>query len=120
MDFSGHYIGHFVSSTGNSASVSLSLTQTGPDAHGLFLATGSATITGGTCFSSATFDATTLLLGKGSTLVLDDTTAGSTGHTTSNGDFFPSSPVGFAFFGGTYTSTKGTCSETGNLNLALG
>jgi len=120
MDFSGHYIGHFVSATGNSASVSLSLTQTGPDAHGLFSATGTATITGGTCFSSAALDATTLLLGKGSTLVLHDSAAGSTGKTIGNGDFFPPSPVGFPFFNGTYTSTEGACSETGSLSLAFG
>jgi len=120
MAFSGHYIGHFTSSTGTTAQVSLSLTQIGPDAHGLFSATGTATITGGTCFSSATFDAATLLLGNGSTLVLDDTAAGSTGQTTSNGDFHPPSPVGFPFFNGTYTSSKGGCSETGSLSLAFG
>jgi hypothetical protein len=120
MALTGHYMGHFVSSTANSASVSLSLTQTGPDAHGLFSATGTATITGGTCFSSATFDATTLLLGKGSTLVLDDTAVGSTGQITGNGDFSPPSPVGFPFFNGTYTSTKSACSETGTLSLAFG
>jgi hypothetical protein len=120
MDFSGHYIGHFVSSTGNSASVSLSLNQTGPDAHGLFSATGTVSITGGTCFSSATLDATTLLLGKGSTLVLDDSAVGSAGKTVGNGDFSPPSPVGFPFFNGTYTSSKGACSETGALNLAFG
>jgi len=117
LGFNGNFIGTFVSSTGNTANVSLSVTQTGPDAHGFFSATGSATITGGTCFSSATFDPATVLLGDGSTLVLDDTAAGSTGKIVSNGGFITPSPVGGPSFSGTYTSTKGACSETGNLSL---
>ncbi|HLY92490.1 MAG TPA: hypothetical protein VKQ89_04445 [Candidatus Angelobacter sp.] len=119
MNFSGAYTGRFVSSTGNSANVSLSLNQSGPDAHGFFSASGTATITGGTCFSSATIDPATLLLGDGSTLVLDDTAPGSAGKTIANGTFVATSPVGFGFFSGTYTSAKGTCSESGSLNLNL-
>ena len=119
LDFSGTYTGAFTSSTGNVAQVSLTLNQTGPDAHGFFSATGTATITGGTCFSSATVDPATVLLGDGSTLVLDDTAAGSTGQTIATGAFAPSSPVGFGFFGGTYTSTEGTCSETGSLSMQI-
>jgi len=118
LGFSGSYHGTFVSSTGNTADVSLSLTQSAtPDAHGFFTATGSATITGGTCFSSAIFDSATVLLGEGTTLVLDDTATGSAGKIVANGTFISVSPVGFPSFGGTYTSTKGSCSETGNLNL---
>jgi hypothetical protein len=118
MGFSGSYHGTFVSSTNNTANVSLTLTQTGPDAHGFFSATGSATITGGTCFSSATFDSATVLLGPGTTLVLDDTATGSTGRIVANGTFIPASNVGFPSFSGTYTSTKGACSETGNVTVA--
>jgi hypothetical protein len=118
LGFNGNFVGTFTSSTGNTANVSLSVTQTGPDAHGFFSATGSATITGGTCFSSATFDPATVLLGsEGSTLVLDDTAAGSTGKIVSNGGFITPSNVGGPSFSGTYTSTKGSCSETGNLFL---
>ena len=119
LNFSGTYTGTFASSTGNSAHVSLTLNQTGPDAHGFFSATGTATITGGTCFSSATIDPTTLLLGDGSTLVLDDTAPGSTGKTIANGTFVATSNVGFGFFSGTYTSTKGACSETGSLGMQI-
>jgi hypothetical protein len=117
--FSGMYTGTFTSTTGNVAHVSLTLNQTGPDAHGFFSATGTATITGGTCFSSTTIDPFTLLLGPGSTLVLDDTTPGSTGKTISTGTFISTSPVGFGSFGGPYTSTKGACSETGNLSMSI-
>ena len=118
-NFSGTYTGKFSSSGGGSANVTLTLNQTGPDAHGLFSATGTATITGGTCFSSATIAPTTVLLGNGSTLVLDDTAAGSSGQTVANGQFVATSPVGFGFFGGTYTSTKGACSETGSLSMQI-
>jgi hypothetical protein len=118
-NFSGTYIGKFSSTTGGSANVTLTLNQTGPDAHGFFSATGTATITGGTCFSSATIAPTTVLLGNGSTLVLNDSAAGSTGQTVAVGQFVASSNVGFGFFGGTYTSTKGACSETGALNMQI-
>ena len=119
LNFSGSYTGTFTSSTGNSAHVSLTLNQTGSDAHGFFSATGTATITGGACFSSATIDPATLLLGNGSTLVLDDTAPGSTGKIIATGTFAPTSPVGFGFFTGTYTSTNGACSETGSLNMQI-
>jgi len=118
-NFSGTYTGKFSSSSGGSANVTLTLNQTGPDAHGFFSATGTATITGGTCFSSATIDPTTVLLGNGSTLVLDDSAAGSTGQTVVNGQFVATSPVGFGFFSGAYTSTKGGCSETGALGMQI-
>jgi hypothetical protein len=116
---SGPYVGTLTSSTSTSSHITLTLNQTGPDAHGLFSATGSATITGGTCFSSATIDPSTLLLGKGSTVVLDNSAPATTGKTVLTGDFFPSSPVGFGFFNGTYTSTQGACSESGTASLQL-
>jgi hypothetical protein len=118
-NFSGTYTGRFSSSTGNNANITLNLNQTGPDTHGFFSATGTATITGGTCFSSATIDPATVLLGNGSTLILDDSASGSTGQTVANGQFVASSNVGAGFFGGTYSSTKGACSETGALNMEL-
>jgi len=118
-NFSGTYTGTFSSTTGGSGNVTLTLNQTGPDAHGFFSATGTATITGGTCFSSATIAPTTVLLGNGSTLVLNDSAAGSTGQTVAIGQFVASSNVGFGFFGGTYTSIKGACSETGALNMQI-
>jgi hypothetical protein len=118
-NFSGTYTGNFASSTGGSANVTLTLNQTGPDAHGFFSATGTATITGGTCFSSATIDPATVLLGNGSTLILDDSAAGSTGQTVANGQFVASSNVGAGFFGGSYSSTKGACSETGSLSMQI-
>ncbi|HET9840241.1 MAG TPA: hypothetical protein VFR84_18585 [Candidatus Angelobacter sp.] len=119
LNFSGTYTGTFASATGNSAHVSLTLNQTGPDAHGFFSATGTATITGGTCFSSATIDPATVLLGDGSTLVLNDTAPGSAGKTIAIGTFVATSPVGFGFFSGIYTSTKGACSESGSLGMQI-
>jgi len=119
LNFSGMYTGTFTSTTGNVAHVSLTLNQTGPDAHGFFSATGTATITGGTCFSSAIIDPATLLLGDGSTLMLDDIAPGSTGKTIATGTFAPTSPVGFGFFSGTYTSAKGACSESGSLSMQV-
>lgn len=116
--FTASWIGTLTSSTGAKANMMLQLTQTGPDAHGLFSATGSATITGGTCFSAATIDPSTVLLGKGSTLVLDNSVAGTSGKTVLSGDFFPASNVGFGSFNGTYTSTQGTCSENGAASLS--
>ncbi len=118
MGFSGTWAGTFTSSANVVSNVNLTLNQTGPDAHGNFSATGTATITGGTCFASATFDPATLLIGNGSTLVLDDSTPGSTGKITGTAtNFFPANFLGVGSFSGTYTSTKGACSETGILGL---
>jgi len=118
MGFSGTWAGTFTSSANVISNVTLTLNQTGPDAHGNFSATGAATITGGTCFASATIDPATLLIGNGSTLVLDDSAPGSTGRITSTAtNFFPATFLGVGSFSGTYTSTKGACSETGILGL---
>ena len=65
MLLTGTWRATFTSSSGAASQMSLALTQTGPDAHGFFSATGTATITGGTCFSSATVDPTSLLIGAG-------------------------------------------------------
>src|SRR5215472_14380265 len=93
--------------------MSLALTQTGPDAHGFFSGTGTPTITGGTCFSSATVDPSTFLIGAGSTLVLDGPAGG---QTIIKGDFMP--PVfGDTIFNGTYTSTLGACSDSGTVQM---
>ncbi|MBZ5531387.1 MAG: hypothetical protein LAO20_08145 [Acidobacteriia bacterium] len=94
----------------------MALTQTGPDAHGLFSGTGTATITGGTCFSAATVDPASLLIGAGSQLILDNSQPGTTGKTILQGDFAPLA-FGGDFFTGTYTSTQGTCSESGTVSM---
>lgn len=114
----GNWIGPLNSSSGSTARINLNMSQTGPDAHGLFSATGNATITGGTCFSNAIIDPSTVLIGDGSTLVLDDATPGSTGKTVLTGNFFGPSPVGFGAGSGTYSSTEGSCSETGTFSLS--
>lgn len=114
----GNWIGTLNSSSGSMARINLIMSQTGPDPHGLFSATGNATITGGTCFSNANIDPSTLLIGDGSTLVLDDAKPSSTGKTVLTGNFFGPSPVGFGAGSGTYTSTEGSCSETGTFNLS--
>ncbi|HET9364441.1 MAG TPA: hypothetical protein VFP71_05545, partial [Candidatus Angelobacter sp.] len=70
---------------------------------------------GGTCFSTATVDPSSVLIGAGSTLVLDGP-AGSGGQTILQGDFSP--PVfGTSVFNGTYTSTQGACSDSGTVNM---
>jgi hypothetical protein len=112
----GNWTGNLVSSTGTVSKITLSLTQTGPDAHGFFSATGTATITGGTCFASATVDPSTLITGPGSTVVLDNSAPGTTGKTIITGDFVPGL-IGELFNNGTYTSTQGACSESGTANL---
>jgi hypothetical protein len=119
MDFSATWSGSLTSSSGTTARINLTMTQTGPDAHGLFSATGTATITGGTCFSSAKIDSSTVLIGDGSTLVLDDAAPSATGKTVLTfTTLFPASNVGFGAGGGTYTSNEGSCSDTGSFNLS--
>lgn len=114
----GNWIGTLNSSSGSMARINLNMSQTGPDAHGLFSATGTATITGGTCFSNANMDPSTVLIGDGSTLVLDDAAASGTGKTVLTGNFFGPSPVGFGAGSGTYVSNEGSCSETGTFSLS--
>lgn len=114
----GNWIGTLNSSSGSMARINLNMSQTGPDAHGLFSATGTATIMGGTCFTSANIDPSTVLIGDGSTLVLDDAAPSATGKTVLTGNFFGPSPVGFGAGSGTYTSSEGSCSETGTFSLS--
>jgi hypothetical protein len=115
-----HWTGNLTSTQLAKGGIGMSLTQTGPDVHGLFSATGTATFTAGdTCFANATVDPATLILGKGSTVVLDDSATGTTGKTVLTGDFFPASPVGAGFFNGTYTSTEGACSESGSISMSM-
>ena len=114
----GNWIGTMNSSSGSMARINLNMAQTGPDAHGLFSATGTATITGGTCFSNANIDPSTVLIGDGSTLVLDDAGPSGTGKTVLTGNFFGPSPVGFGAGSGTYISSEGSCSETGTFSLS--
>jgi len=113
----GNWIGHFNSRGGAVSQLNMTLTQTGPDTHGLFSATGTATINGGTCFSSATVDPATLVIGAGSTLVFDNAQSGTTGKTIMQGDFTPLL-IGSSFTG-TYTSTQGACSETGSFTMSI-
>jgi hypothetical protein len=114
MGLTGAWRATFNSSGGTTSQMSMALTQTGPDAHGFFSATGTATITGGTCFSSATVDPASLLIGTGSQLILDNSQPGSSGKTILQGHFGPLA-FGGEFFNGTYTSTQGACSESGTV-----
>lgn len=114
----GIWIGHFNSSGGVVSQINMMLNQTGPDANGFFSATGTATITGGTCFSTATVDPASVVIGSGSSLIFDNAQPGTTGKTTMQGDFAPL-VFGGATFTGTYTSTQGTCSETGSVSIAI-
>lgn len=112
-NLTGTWQGKLVSSSGPTAQISLALTQTGPDANGFFSGTGTATITGGTCFSAATVDPSTFLIGAGSTLVLDGPAGG---QTILKGDFTPT-VFGVTSFNGTYTSTQGACSDSGTVQM---
>ena len=114
MGLTGTWRATFTSSGGTTSQMSLALTQTGPHAHGFFSATGTATISGGTCFSSATVDPASLLIGTGSQLVLDNSQPGTSGKTILQGKFAPLA-FGGEFFTGTYTSTQGACSESGTI-----
>jgi hypothetical protein len=114
MGLTGAWRATFTSSSGTTSQMSLALTQTGPDAHGFFSATGTATINGGTCFSSATIDPASLLIGTGSQLILDNSQPGATGKTILQGKFGPLAFGGQSFIG-TYTSTQGACSESGSV-----
>lgn len=114
MILTGPWRATFTASGGATSHMSLALTQTGPDSHGFFSATGTGIITGGTCFNSATVDPASLLIGTGSQLVLDNSQPGSSGQTILQGRFAPLAFGGF-FFIGTYTSTEGACSESGSV-----
>ena len=117
--FTGLWRGSFASSSGNNFQGTLTLTQTGPDAHGFFSATGTGTITGGTCFSVATVDASTVFSGPESQIILNNSQAGTTGKTILQGTVEPGS-FGSMTFTGTYTSTQGSCSDSGSVSFFLG
>jgi hypothetical protein len=119
LSIGGSWMGHFNSSGGVVSQVTnMTLTQTGPDAHGFFSATGTATITGGTCFSNATVDPASVIIGTGSTLIFDNAQPGTTGKTIIHGDL--GSAIIGSNFNGTYVSTQGTCSETGTVTFFFG
>lgn len=119
LSIGGSWMGHFNSSGGVVSQVTnMTLTQTGPDAHGFFSATGTATITGGTCFSNATVDPASVIVGTGSTLIFDNAQPGTTGKTIIQGDL--ASGVIGSNFNGTYISTQDTCSETGTVTFFFG
>ena len=119
ISVTGMWTGALTSNGGVSAQISMTLTQTQqPDVHGAFSATGTATIIGGTCFSGATVDPAAAVIGPGSQLVLDNIQSGTTGKTILQGDFGPM-VFGGATFIGTYTSTQGTCSESGSVNIFI-
>jgi hypothetical protein len=117
--FTGRWIGSFASISGKTFQGTLDLTQTGPDAHGFFSATGAGTITGGTCFSAVTVDPSTVFSGPGSQIVLNNSQAGTTGKTILHGTVEPG-PFGSMSLTGTYTSTQGSCSDSGSVSVQLG
>lgn len=98
--------------------IQLNLTQMGPDAHGFFSAKGTATISGGACFGSATVNAATVIIGTHTEFVLDNSQAGSTGRLTMTGTVFGAQFAGAAFEG-SYTATQGSCSESGVVRAGL-
>ncbi len=114
----GNWIGTLTSTGGTVSHIALALTQTGPDAHGFFSATGTGTITGGTCFGGASVDPATVVIGPGSQLVMDSSQTGTTGTLTLQGTFSPL-PFGGATFAGAYTSTQGACSDSGTASMTF-
>jgi hypothetical protein len=116
MDFSGPWQGTLTSSTGVVSQIAMTFTQGGPDAHGFFSGTGTATITGGTCFGGASVDPSTVIAGTSSQIVLDNSQSGTLGKATLAGILTPRT-LGGSVFIGSYTSTQGTCSETGTVNM---
>jgi hypothetical protein len=116
MDFSGPWQGTLTSLTGVVSQISMNFTQGGPDVHGFFSGTGTASITGGTCFSAASIDPSISRVGFSSQIVLDNSQAGTSGTTTLAGITIPHT-LGGSVFIGNYTSTQGACSETGTVNM---
>lgn len=98
--------------------IQLNLTQIGPDAHGFFSAKGTATISGGACFASASVDPATVIIGTHSEIVLDNSQAGTTGKLTLSGTVLPAQFAGAAFEG-SYTAVQGSCSESGIVRAGL-
>lgn len=116
MDFSGPWQGTLTSSTGVVSQISMTFTQGGPDVHGFFSGTGTAAITGGTCFSGASVDPATAFTGISSQIILDNSQPGTSGKTALAGILTPHT-LGGSVFVGSYTSTQGVCSETGTVNM---
>jgi hypothetical protein len=119
VTITGQWTGTLTNTSQSTSSISLNLTQTGPDAHGFFSAMGTGTITGGTCFGAVSVDATTAIAGQGTNFVLDNSQSGTTGKLTLQGTIMPG-VFGGAIFQGLYTSTQGACSETGTAKLQVG
>ncbi|HWF05795.1 MAG TPA: hypothetical protein VHA06_19060 [Candidatus Angelobacter sp.] len=113
-----NWIGTLTSNSGPVSQINLNMTQTGPDAHGFFSATGTGTIAAGTCFSAFTVAPSSIVIGVGSTLVLTDSQSGVTGTLSLQGTFAPL-PFGGATFVGTYTSTQGACSDAGSGDMSF-
>jgi hypothetical protein len=112
----GTWHGTLVSSTSVNTQITMLLNQAGPDSHGFFTANGNATLTGGTCFSAGTIDASnTQIIGQGSKLTLVSSSPG--GSTVLSGDFGAGGFFG-ATFSGTYTSNQGACSESGTVSMS--
>jgi hypothetical protein len=116
QDFTGSWHGTLTPAGGAPAQISLAFTQKGPDAHGFFSGTGTATITGGTCFSGALVDPATIIAGPDTQLSLVNSQPGATGTAALQGVFLPS-VLGGSIFQGTYSSIQGVCAENGTFNL---
>jgi hypothetical protein len=119
ITITGLWQGTLITAAQTVSSISLNLTQSGPDAHGFFSATGTGTITGGTCFGGASVDPITVIIGSGTNLVLDNSQAGTTGKLTLTGNILPGA-FGGASFVGAYTSVQGACLEVGTARLQIG
>lgn len=119
VTITGQWQGTLTTSAQTVSSISLNLTQAGPDAHGFFSATGTGTITGGTCFGGASVDSATVIIGSGTTFVLDNSQAGATGKLTITGTILPG-VFGGASVVGAYISVQGACLEVGTARLQVG
>jgi hypothetical protein len=122
FSFLGIFVGFLNSPSGASSRLNMAIaTQSLPDANGFFSATGTATFTSvsgtASCFTNAVIDpATTILSGPNSQIVLLDSDPGKTGKTVLTGTM-DGEPFGDMAFNGTYTSTEGTCSNSGSISL---
>lgn len=118
VTITGQWSGSLTPVGGPSSQITLNLSQTGPDSHGMFSATGTATMSA-SCFSSGTVDPTTVIIGNGTNIVVDNSQAGTTGKLILHGGM-TFGAFGGASFIGTYTSTQGTCSEAGSVSMQVG
>lgn len=118
IPISGAWSGTLSANSVTVGTIQLNLNQIGPDAHGFFSAKGTATISGGACFGSATIDPATVIIGTHTEFVLDNSQAGTTGKLTLTGTVFGAQFAGAAF-NGSYTSVQGSCSESGDVRAGL-